>query len=251
MAFFTTLWLRQLRTRNATSVDAAWSSTIGILGILAAIIASGSGPQRTLAALLVGLWSFRLSWHLIADRVMSDAAEDGRYRALRNLLGKKEAVGFFFVYQLQALLALGFATPFILQCYSDVAAITPLQIAGVIVAIASQVLESVADRQLATHRAAAEMRSRACRRGLWRYSRHPNYFFEWLTWCGFAIAHIDVLGWGAAIAPIAMGLSIRFFTGVPFTEKRSLTSRGEDYRRYMAETNVFFPWPPRIHPDPR
>lgn len=251
MAIFAALWMRQLRTRNATSVDAAWSSTIGLLGMIAAILATGSAPQRILAAVVIGLWSLRLSWHLVADRILSDTAEDGRYRALRQLLGTREALGFFFVYQLQALLALGFAAPFVLQAYADTQTISSLQIVGVAVAVASQLLESVADRQLATHRADPALRTLACRRGLWRYSRHPNYFFEWLTWCGFAIMHAEVLGWGAAIAPIAMGLSIRFFTGVPFTERRSLTSRGEDYRRYMAETNVFVPWPPRVQANPR
>ena len=214
MAIFAALWMRQLRTRNATSVDAAWSSTIGLLGMIAAILATGSAPQRILAAVVIGLWSLRLSWHLVADRILSDTAEDGRYRALRQLLGTREALGFFFVYQLQALLALGFAAPFVLQAYADTQTISSLQIVGVAVAVASQLLESVADRQLATHRADPALRTLACRRGLWRYSRHPNYFFEWLTWCGFAIMHAEVLGWGAAIAlATATGMRAFWFRG--------------------------------------
>ncbi|MFT4514413.1 MAG: steroid 5-alpha reductase family enzyme [Planctomycetota bacterium] len=242
---FAVLWLFQLRTRNATSVDLAWAAAIGALGVLAAVIATGSGPQRLLAATLAGLWSARLSWYLLAHRVMTESAEDGRYQALRRLLGKREAIGFFFVYQLQALLALGFATPFILLAYSSEPAVVPLQYAGIALAVCSQVLVSTADQQLAKHRANPALRGRTCRGGLWRYSRHPNYFFEWLTWCGFGLAQFAAVGWAAAIAPVAMLLSIRFFTGVPFTEKRALVSRGDDYRRYMAETNVFFPGPPR------
>lgn len=244
-ALFAVLWLLQLRTRNATSVDLAWAAVIGILGVLAAIIATGAGPQRFLGATLAGLWSARLSWYLLANRVMTESTEDGRYRALRHLLGQREAVGFFFVYQLQALLALGFATPFILLAYSSDQAIAPLQYAGVALAICSQTLVSTADQQLAKHRANPDLRGQTCRSGLWQYSRHPNYFFEWLTWCGFGIAQFAAIGWMATIAPVAMLLSIRFFTGVPFTEKRALVSRGDDYRRYMAETNVFFPGPSR------
>lgn len=243
-ALFAYLWWRQLRSRNATSVDAAWSLTIGLLAVTAALTATGSASQRLIAAAVAGLWSARLTAYLVFDRVLMESAEDGRYRALRNLLGKREAVGFFFVYQLQALLALGFATPFVLMCYGEAEAISAVQLTGIAVAVSSQILESIADRQLARHRADRTLAGKACRAGLWRYSRHPNYFFEWLTWCGFALVHAEALGWSAAIAPVAMGLSTRFFTGVPFTEKRALVSRGDDYRRYMAETNVFFPWFP-------
>ena len=121
----------------------------------------------------------------------------------------------------------------------------PLQIAGVALAVLSQALEWTADRQLAAHRRDPANSGRTCRSGLWRYSRHPNYFFEWLTWCGFGLATATALGWYAAIAPVAMWLSIRFVTGVPFTEKQAMASRGEDYRRYAAVTNAFFPWIPR------
>jgi steroid 5-alpha reductase family enzyme len=244
-ALFAGLWLLQVRSRNATSVDVAWAAVIGALAVIAAILATGSGPQRALGATLAGLWSARLSWYLLVNRVMTESKEDGRYQALRQLMGKREAIGFFFVYQLQALLALGFATPFILLAYSAEPTVTPLQYAGIALAVCSQVLVSTADQQLAKHRGNPAMLGRTCRVGLWRYSRHPNYFFEWLTWCGFGIAQFAAVGWLAAIAPIAMLVSIRFFTGVPFTEKRALVSRGDDYRRYMAETNVFFPGPPR------
>lgn len=247
-ATFAVLWLLQLRSRNATSVDVAWAVTIGILSIVAACVASGSLAQRVLAASLAGAWSLRLSWLLVAHRVLTESEEDGRYAALRRLLGKREALGFFFVYQLQALLAIGFATPFVLWTYASTEAISPVQFAGVGIVVISQILVGTSDQQLARHRKDPAMRGLACRIGLWRYSRHPNYFFEWLTWCGFGIAQSTAIGWSAAIAPTAMLISVRFFTGVPFTEKRALVSRGDDYRRYMAETNVFFPGPARVQP---
>ncbi len=130
------------------------------------------------------------------------------------------------------------------MAYGDEPRVTALQIVGIAVAVSSQWLESIADRQLAAHRADPQMRGLTCRNGLWRYSRHPNYFFEWLHWWGFGLVHSAALGWFALIAPMAMLLSVRFFTGVPFTERRALASRGEDYRRYMTETNALFLWPP-------
>ena len=89
------------------------------------------------------------------------------------------------------------------------------------------------------------MRGRACRRGLWRVSRHPNYFFEWLTWCGIALLAAPAAGWWAALQPVAMFVLVRFVSGVPYTEMQALKSRGDDYRRYQQETNAFVPWFPR------
>ncbi|MGK0264834.1 MAG: steroid 5-alpha reductase family enzyme, partial [Planctomycetota bacterium] len=88
-ALFAGLWLLQVRSRNATSVDVAWAAVIGALAVIAAILATGSGPQRVLGATLAGLWSARLSWYLLVNRVMTESKEDGRYQALRQLMGKR------------------------------------------------------------------------------------------------------------------------------------------------------------------
>ncbi|MCR9244582.1 MAG: DUF1295 domain-containing protein [bacterium] len=244
-AGFGVLWWRQTRSRDATSVDAGWSGAIGSLAILAAIFADGSPLQRILLAVVATIWSSRLTWHLLADRVWSGAPEDGRYRALREHFGDRERIGFFWVYQLQAFLALFFAAPFVIASWGTLEQILPIQLGGLLVAAASMFLEWLADRQLAQHRADPNNRGVTCRRGLWRYSRHPNYFFEWLVWCGFGLIHAPALGYWATAAPTAMLLSVRYFSGIPFTEKRALKTRGDDYRRYIATTNAFFPWPPR------
>ncbi len=106
--------------------------------------------------------------------------------------------------------------------------------------------ESLADRQLAAWRSDPDNRGRTCRAGLWRYSRHPNYFCEWLIWCAFAtIASAAPLGWLAWMAPGVMLFLILKVTGIPPTEARALRSRGDDYRRYQQSTSAFFPWPPK------
>ena len=92
-------------------------------------------------------------------------------------------------------------------------------------------------------------RGRTCRSGLWRYSRHPNYFFEWLTWCGIACVAFPAAGWLALLQPVVMFVLVRFVSGVPFTELQSLKSRGDDYRRYQRETHAFVPWWPRREGD--
>lgn len=244
---FALLWWRQTRTRDATSVDAAWSLAIGALGIAAAVAGDGDGRQRWLAGVIAGAWSMRLSWHLLRHRVFGGAAhagEDGRYRAMRAHWGPAATARFFWFYQAQAAAALLFALPFWLVSRHD-GPVAPVQWAGLALAALAQAAEAVADRQLARHRADPAQRGRTCRAGLWRYSRHPNYFFEWLSWCGIGLVALPAAGWLAGVQPAAMFVLVRFVSGVPFTELQALRSRGDDYRRYQQETNAFVPWWPR------
>ena len=106
--------------------------------------------------------------------------------------------------------------------------------------------EAVADAQLARFRADPGHRGRTCRAGLWRYSRHPNYFFEWLTWWAYvAIAWGAPHGWVALFGPAVMLLFLFKVTGIPYTEAQALRSRGDDYRAYQRTTSAFVPWFPR------
>jgi len=241
---FAGLWWRQRRTGNATSVDAAWSAAIGVIGVGAAVFGGGSPVQRLTVGLLAYAWSGRLTWHLLRDRVFGRAVEDGRYRAMREHWGPSANRNFFWFYQAQALAALGVAAPFLFLAQHEAPALSAVQVVGLVVAVLAQAAESLADRQLAAHRRAPGQQHLACRRGLWRFSRHPNYFFEWLTWCGVGLVAAPALGWLAMLQPAAMFVLVRFVSGVPFTERQALKSRGCDYRRYMAETSVFVPWWP-------
>ena len=244
-ATFTALWWRQLRTRNATSVDVAWSAAIGVLGLTWAVTGEGAAPQRWLAAALVIVWSGRLTWHLLVDRLLRHQVEDGRYRAMREHFGARAAAHFFWFYQLQALVAFVFAVPFAALAGHMDPTVSALQWSGVTVFVLAQAGEATADRQLAHHRADPSAKGLTCRRGLWRYSRHPNYFFEWLSWCGIGMAVWPAAGWLALLQPLLMFVLVRFVSGVPFAEQQSLRSRGDDYRRYRQQTNAFVPWFPR------
>lgn len=106
--------------------------------------------------------------------------------------------------------------------------------------------ESLADAQLARFRADPGNRGRTCRSGLWRYSRHPNYFFEWLHWCAYAVAAIGApLAWLGWLGPVVMYLFLRYISGIPFTEQQALRTRGDDYRDYQRSTPMLFPWFPK------
>lgn len=242
---FVALWWRQLRTQNATSVDAAWSLGIGATALAMAAWGPGSTTQRLLAAGLATAWSGRLTLHLLRDRVFGHRTEDGRYAAMRSYWGTKAPRNFFVFYQVQALAAVMFALPFAALAHHREASLTAWQWGGLGLAAVAVLGEHLADRQLAAHRRDPQQRGRTCRSGLWRYSRHPNYFCEWLAWCGVALVAAPAMSWLAALQPALMFLLVRFVSGVPWTELQALKSRPDDYRRYQAETNAFVPWWPR------
>ncbi|MBS0379426.1 MAG: DUF1295 domain-containing protein [Proteobacteria bacterium] len=242
-------WVWQQRRRNAGIVDVLWSTGLALAALIAALLGSGAPAARVFVAACGGAWGLRLASHLWG-RVRGEP-EDGRYRALRERWGDGGA-RWFGMFQFQAALVALFAVPFVIVAGHPAPSYAALALGAVIWA-ASVALESLADRQLARFRADPANRGRACRAGLWRYSRHPNYFFEWLHWFSYAVAATGAPhGWAAWSGPVVMYLFLRYLSGIPFTEAQALRTRGEDYRAYQATTPMLFPWPPRSRaiPDP-
>lgn len=239
-------WLRQRRTANAGLVDVLWTFGIGAQALLYALAGDGWAPRRILVASLAGLWATRLGLHL-ARRVASEP-EDGRYARLRRELGARFDRWIFWFFQAQALLAFLLAVPFLVLCQARTAGWRWSDGLALLLWLVSIVGERTADRQLARWRREPANRGRTCHTGLWRFSRHPNYFFEWLHWLVYPLMGIGVVsgwqGWALWAAPAAMLLLILKVTGIPPTEARALESRGDDYRAYQRTTNAFFPGPP-------
>ena len=237
-------WWRQRSTRNAGVVDLLWGAGIGLLAVFYAWTGAGWGPRRLLVGALAGFWSLRLTLHL-AQRVFSEA-EDGRYARLREELGERFDGWMFWFFQAQAVLAVGLSLVFFALCNAQLEGWRVADFLGVSLWVLSIAGEALADHQLRAFRSDPAHRGRTCRSGLWRYSRHPNYFFEWIHWLSY-----PVLGWGLAwggalwIAPGVMLFLVVKVTGIPPTEEQSVRSRGDDYREYQRTTNAFFPGPTR------
>jgi steroid 5-alpha reductase family enzyme len=105
---------------------------------------------------------------------------------------------------------------------------------------------------LARFRAKPWNKDRVCREGLWYYSRHPNYFFEWLHWCAYVVMAVGAPGWPLTlIGPVGMGWALLNVSGIPLAERQALKTRGEDYRDYQQTTNAFLPWRPKRPISPR
>lgn len=238
-------WLWHLRTRNAGWVDVAWAWGIGLAAGIFAVWGPGDPARRWLAAVMGGLWSLRLGLHL-ALRVAADPEEDGRYRQLRRKWGGRIALKFLGFFQFQALLDLLLALPFLLAAADPAPGIHPLAWAGCAVWAVALAGEAVADAQLRAFKADPASRGQVCRRGLWGWSRHPNYFFEWLVWVGFALLALPSPGgWIALACPALILYFLLRVTGIPATEAQALRSKGEAYRRYQAEVSGFLPWFPK------
>jgi len=240
-------WLWQRRHVNAGIVDVLWSLGIGGGAVLYAVSLDGAAVPRTLLGVLAGVWSLRLALHL-AHRVLGEP-EDGRYRQLRERWDGHQGK-MFAMFQFQALLIVGFSIPFLAVACNPVPTANLWTATGLLIWLACVAGESLADRQLARFRADPANRGRTCRAGLWRYSRHPNYFFEWLHWFTYvALAAGSRFWWLSLLGPILMFVFLRWISGIPFTEAQALRTRGEDYRRYQLSTPMLFPWFPR--PDER
>jgi steroid 5-alpha reductase family enzyme len=171
--------------------------------------------------------------------------EDGRYLALKEAWGPAAPRKMLWFFMFQAVAASLFSLP-MLMAANNPSPFGILDYAALVVAVIAVTGESVADHQLQRFREGPGNRGRTCRSGLWRYSRHPNYFFEWLHWFVYALFALSApWGWLTLLAPAAMLHFILNVTGVPPTEQQALKSRGDDYRAYQRETSVFFPWFPR------
>jgi steroid 5-alpha reductase family enzyme len=235
-------WQWQRRRHNAGIVDVLWSAGLGVAALWFALSGDGAWTSRLMLAVLGGLWSARLAAHLW-ERVRGEP-EDGRYRNLR-AHWHGDQLKFFLFFQFQAFLIVLFALPFLAVSRST-DGWGAWTIAAIAIWLVSVLGETIADRQLARFRADPSNHGRTCRAGLWRYSRHPNYFFEWIHWFAYVcLAHGSPCAWLAWSGPLVMYVFLRWISGIPHTEAQALQTRGEDYRRYQRSTSMFFPWFPK------
>ena len=241
-AIMTLGWAWQQRRENAGIVDVLWSAGLAASAVVNGIFGGGALVPRILVAALGGTWGARLALHLWY-RVYGEA-EDGRYHALRGRWGRSP-LKWFGLFQFQALLIPLFSIPFAAVATNGGTS-TPWTALGIGIWLISVGGESLADRQLARFRADPAHRGRTCRAGLWRYSRHPNYFFECLHWFSYAaLAAGAPTVWYALAGPLLMYVFVRWLSGVPYTEAQALRTRGDEYREYQRSTSVLIPWWPR------
>ncbi len=244
-------WAFQRRVSNAGWVDVFWTFATGAAAMAGALVPleapeQGFAPRRVLVAVLAGLWSVRLGAHLWA-RVRS-RPEDARYAGFRRDWGAAFEGRLFGLLMIQAVAAWPLAMAAMLAARNPAAAwrwTDGVALAVVLVSIAGA---GIADRQLAAFSRDSGHARGVCGRGLWAWSRHPNYFFEFLGWCAWPLFAFDPawpIGWLAVAAPVLMYWLLVHVSGIPPLERTMLASRGEAFRAYQRQTSAFFPLPPR------
>jgi steroid 5-alpha reductase family enzyme len=240
------LWLVAKRTKNAGIVDVGWALAFSVVATLFAFEATAPAAGWLPIALVVMLWSGRLGVYLIS-RGAATGPEEGRYVELRQRWEPNADRGFFVFFQAQAaltaVLSIAFVVPFIVPAWDG----GMLRAFGIVIVLAGIAGETLADAQLARWKSDPENKGTVCQVGLWAYSRHPNYFFEWCVWIGHAVYGLAFAPWGLiAIVPQAIILaSILGVTGIPPTEAQSIRSKGDAYREYQKRVSRFVPMPPK------
>jgi steroid 5-alpha reductase family enzyme len=239
------LWIHAMKTNNAGWVDLGW--TLGTaIGSIVLFFVLPLQARAVAVLLLVLFWSLRLASHIYFDRLKGNPVEDGRYTALRAHWGDKANAKFLAFFEGQAFLSALFLIPAVIVARREGAFPDVWDVLGLVIALGAIAGESLADRQLAAFRRNPENKGKVCKTGLWKYSRHPNYFFEWLHWMAYPVWAIGATGYPAVLlGPVLMFIFLRWVTGIPHTERQSLKSRGDAYRQYQQTTNMFFPWIPR------
>lgn len=240
------VWIVQSVRRDATPVDIAWAANLGLLAIVYAVLADGDPARRVLVGTLGGIWAARLAGWLAWHRIGSGRPEDARYAELRRSWGPRANRNFFWFFQAQGVLDVLLSLPFLLIASDARASLSGTEIVGAAVAVLAVCGETAADVQLDRFKSKPRAQGRTCRDGLWRYSRHPNYFFEWLYWVGIAlVAWSAPLGWAGLVSPAVMLYLLWKVTGIPAAEAQAVKSRGQDYLDYQRTTSAFVPWFPK------
>lgn len=247
-------WVVQQRTGNSGWVDTVWTFGLGLVGAAAALWTFASQDahfRQFIVAGLLTVWALRLGLH-IATRT-AGISDDPRYAELIRGWGADARRQMLWLLQKQALVTIPLAMSILLAAHNPQQGWRAQDWLGISILFIAIAGEAVADRHLKQFRSNPAHRGQVCDVGLWRWSRHPNYFFEWLGWLAYPAIAIDLsggyaVGWLALAGPICMYWLLAYVSGVPPLEAHMLRSRGDAYRAYQARTSAFFPAPPRSAP---
>ncbi len=234
------LWLVSLRNRDVSIVDIFWG--LGVAGVvdIAAWLGQSGGARTSAVLFLVNLWGLRLAAHIWARH----KGEDHRYAAMRQKFGKKWWwLSLIQVFLLQAILIWFVPAPLVAAVLYARMPMGVLDYAGIVVAAAALMFESLADFQLAAFRADPGSQGKVMDRGLWGWSRHPNYFGEALMWWGyFAIGFGASHQWWLVLSPVLITFLLLQVSGVTLMEEK-MDERRPGYAEYKRRVSAFVPWP--------
>lgn len=231
--------------RNAAWADVGFCVGFGLVAVSVGLTSGGEVSHRVVLAAMGAIYAFRLAAYIVWNRILH-VSEDQRYRFLREKWGDRAETCFFLYFVGQALAILVFSIPLLVVAGNHGSTWTGWELLGIVVWAVGVGGESLADDQLRRFRRNPDNNGKVCREGLWRYSRHPNYFFDVVYWCAYVVMSIGGPDWWLTlIGPVVMLGALLKVTGVPLAEAQAVASRGEAYREYQRTTSAFIPWFPK------
>lgn len=244
-------WAFGLWRRNGGWTDVFWTwGTGATLSAAALWPLADAQPRQWLVAAFMAIWTLRLGLYL-TPRVAGHP-EDARYAAFRDQFGARYPINMLWVTLPQAPATALLGLSVILAAHRSQPGLDARDIAAAALFGLALVGEAAADGQMKRFRADPANRGRVIEAGLWAWSRHPNYFFQWLGWCAYPVIALDParpVTWLSLTAPVVMFGLLRYVSGVPPLEEAMLKSRGDPFRDYQRRVSVFFPLPPKRAPE--
>jgi steroid 5-alpha reductase family enzyme len=235
-------WVVSVAQRNVTIVDTLWSLLFVLAAAMYAWAAAPPAPRAWLVLAMVGTWGLRLAVYLAWRNWGHE--EDHRYRAIRQRNEPNFALkSLWLIFGFQALLAWLISLP-LAGAISGDGPLGPLDVLGVALWVVGLFFEAVGDWQLARFKADPHNAGRVMDRGLWRYTRHPNYFGDFCVWWGLYLVAASAGAWWSIVGPLVMSFLLLRFSGVTLLES-DIGARRPAYAEYVRRTNTFFPGPPR------
>jgi len=235
-------WVASLIRHDVSLVDRVWGVMVALPAVAYAVVLPAGGPRVTVMAILVVAWALRLAAYVTWRNW--GHGEDRRYQEIRARNQPHYPLkSLVLVFALQAGLAWLVSTPF-LAATSRAAGWNGLDTVGAAVVVFGLAFETIGDWQLARFKARPDSDGQVMDDGLWRYTRHPNYFGEFCVWWGFSLMGLAAGGWWSLISPLVMTVLLLKVSGVGLLEK-DIGERRPAYREYIARTNAFFPGPRR------
>ncbi len=245
--FMSALWYTGKKIGNYAIVDVGWAAALAILALAYFILGEGFFLRKIIITSMVCFWAIRLGGYLLFTRILGGHGEDERYTAFRKDYGDAVDRKFFTnIFQFQGLLDVFLSLPFLISCINPNPEMQIWEWIALGLFIFAVLGEALADRQLHSFKKDAANKGKNCEVGLWKYSRHPNYFFEWLIWVSYSLFSIapefGIFGYSGILPMIVMFIFLTKFSGIPMTEKQALLKRGDVYREYQRTTSAFIPW---------
>jgi len=240
-----TVWLVSLAVRDASIVDIVWGLGFTAVAWMTFAVGDGSASRRLLLALMVSVWGLRLAAYL-AWRNLGHG-EDYRYAAMRKRYGARFwLVSLGLVFGLQGVLMWVVSLPVqVAGADGSPSGLGALDLAGLTVFVLGLVFEAGGDWQLSRFKSDPRNEGRVLDSGLWAWTRHPNYFGDFLVWWGiYLVALATESAWWTIVGPVVMSVLLLRVSGVALLE-RGLRRRWPDYEAYVRRTSAFFPRPPR------